>query len=662
VSSLSSSQQASDPLEELLGGRYRLLEPLSGGGFGQTFLAQDLHLPGNCRCVVKCLHLFSNAAHLKTAQRLFNTEAEVLYQLGDHDQIPRLLAHFEHEQKFYLVQELVVGKSLSELLPAGQPWMESQVVEFLRDILTTLTFVHQQNVIHRDIKPANLICRTRDSKTVLIDFGAVKQVSDQYTYSNPDASHTISIGTQGYMPNEQLAGTPRFSSDIYAVGMIAIQALTGVSPRALKLDPRTSEIEWQNLATQASPGLIAVLNKMTRYDFRARYTTAVEALVAIEQLANISRSRSFKPSFQPLIQSLTPGATAGWQTVAQTSSLLLKPLVQVSTKSVSAFRKASPSPSTAPTIRLAMLTELGQLKFRRLPLPLVGVAALGILAVMVKVSPFSQPTVQLPPASSPSPSVPSSPSASPSPVSPSPVSPSPVSPSPVSPSPKISPSPASSSSPVAQITVLQSEADSVIQVAQATVAAVLLSQADQLRQQGQSQPALDHYQQVIALNPKLAEAQWGSCYSLNALEKFAEAMTACDAALVIKPDYAEAIWSKGYSLDRQQQDQEALKLYEQAIAIKPDFAEAWNNKGAALLQLNQPTEAVAAFDQAVRLKPDFAEAWNNRGAALWKLRRLEEAVKSVNKALEIRPDYQDALRFKQEMIQQLGDDIRQKLR
>lgn len=649
MSGFPSSQQASEPPEEILGGRYRLLEPLGGGGFGQTFLAQDLHLPGNSHCVIKRLHLFSNVAHLKTAQRLFNTEAEVLYQLGDHDQIPRLLAHFEYEQKFYLAQELVVGKSLSELLLAGQPWTESQVVEFLRDILTTLTFVHQQNVIHRDIKPANLICRARDSKIVLIDFGAVKQVSDQYTYSNSDASHTISIGTQGYMPNEQLAGTPRFSSDIYAVGMIAIQALTGVSPRSLSLDPRTSEIEWQDLAVQASSGLIAVLNKMTRYDFRTRYATAVEAIAAIEQLSNISLSRSIKPpALQPLIQSLTPGTTAGWQTVAQTSNLLLKPLAQATTKSVLAFRKASTSLSTVPTIRLAMLTELGQLKFRRLPL--VGVAVLGILgilAVIIKVSPFSQPIVQSPPTSSPSPSVPSSPSASPN--------------SSASPNPKISPSPASSS-PVAQATVLLSEADAVIQVAQATVAVTLLFRAEQLRQQGQAQPALDHYQQVTMLNPKLAEAHWGRCYSLNALEKVTEAMPACDAALAIKPDYAEALWSKGYSLDRQQQDQKALNLYEQAIAIKPDFAEAWSNKGAALLQLNQPTEAVAAFDQAVRLKPDLAEAWNNRGAALWKLRRLEEAVKSVNKALEIRPDYQDALRFKQEMIQQLGDDIRQKLR
>jgi eukaryotic-like serine/threonine-protein kinase len=256
VSGFPSSEQASKLPEELLGGRYRLLEPLGGGGFGQTFLAQDLHLPGNSHCVIKRLHLFSNAAHLKTAQRLFNTEAEVLYQLGNHDQIPRLLAHFEHEQKFYLAQELVVGKSLSELLLAGQPWIESQVVEVLRDILTTLTFVHQQNVIHRDIKPANLICRAKDNKIVMIDFGAVKQVSDQYTYSNPDVSHTISIGTQGYMPNEQLAGTPRFSSDIYAVGMIAIQALTGVSPRSLSLDPRTSDssLNWETVKYFVSEG------------------------------------------------------------------------------------------------------------------------------------------------------------------------------------------------------------------------------------------------------------------------------------------------------------------------------------------------------------------------------------------------------------------------
>jgi serine/threonine protein kinase len=171
---------------------------------------------------------------LAMARRLFDTEAEVLYQLGNHDQIPRLLAHFEDNEEFYLAQEFIEGEPLTKEFAKGQPWTESQVIELLQDILQVLAFVHEQQVIHRDIKPPNLIRRQGDGKIVLIDFGAVKQVSTQVV--NPETGETnltISIGTKGYMPNEQLAGTPRFSSDVYAAGMLGIQALTGVHPKSM---------------------------------------------------------------------------------------------------------------------------------------------------------------------------------------------------------------------------------------------------------------------------------------------------------------------------------------------------------------------------------------------------------------------------------------------
>ena len=75
---------------------------------------------------------------------------------------------------------------------------------FLQDILETLAFVHRKQVIHRDIKPENLIRRDRDQRIVLIDFGSVK--------NRQPADHTAIVGTQGYMPPEQLLGSPRLNS------------------------------------------------------------------------------------------------------------------------------------------------------------------------------------------------------------------------------------------------------------------------------------------------------------------------------------------------------------------------------------------------------------------------------------------------------------------
>lgn len=270
-------------LGKLLDQRYQVIEPLGIGGFGQTYKAQDTRRPGNPTCVVKHLKpASSDPNYLQTARRLFNSEAETLEQLGNHDQIPRLLAYFEEDQEFYLVQEFIVGHLLNTELHPGKSWTENQVVSFLKDVLQILAFVHSYGVIHRDLKPDNLIRRTSDGKLVLIDFGAVKQVRTVTT--TPDLINaTVAVGTPGYMPREQILGRPQPSSDIYSLGIIAIQALTGLHPTQLPEDSRTREISWQ-YQTQVSPGLAAILNQMVRYDCRERYQSANEVLNAITQL------------------------------------------------------------------------------------------------------------------------------------------------------------------------------------------------------------------------------------------------------------------------------------------------------------------------------------------------------------------------------------------
>lgn len=273
--------QLPDP-EKLLGGRYKGVCLLGEGGFCQTFLAEDMHLPGHPRCVVKQLNpRFETEEELQTARRLFETEARVLYWLGNHDQVPRLLAHFEDDHKFYLAQELIDGTTLDQLLNDDQPWSQAAVVELLKDLLQVLTFVHQQGVIHRDIKPSNLIRRHQDGKIVLIDFGAVKQVGVKGSDRGGATDLTISIGTQGYTPSEQLAGNPQFSSDIYAAGMVAIRLLTNVHPKHLKKVPQTHEFQWQIEGISVCPELVDVLDRMVCFDFRQRYTTADEALAAL---------------------------------------------------------------------------------------------------------------------------------------------------------------------------------------------------------------------------------------------------------------------------------------------------------------------------------------------------------------------------------------------
>jgi serine/threonine protein kinase/GTPase SAR1 family protein len=273
-------------MEIVLAGRYYCIRPLGGGGFGQTFLATDRHLPGQPVCVVKQFKPRSNVEDsLQAAKRLFDLEAETLYRLGHHDQIPRLLAHFEQAGEFYLVQELVEGKPFQEKLALAGKLEEAEVIALLQDLLEVLAFVHQQNVIHRDIKPSNIIHRKADRRYVLIDFGAVKQVTAQ-TGILGQVSFTVVVGSPGYMPPEQLASQPHFSSDLYALGVVALQALSGIPAIELPRDAETGEVCCAALGDRLSisSDLARFLDSLVRYDYRHRYSTATQALNAFQAL------------------------------------------------------------------------------------------------------------------------------------------------------------------------------------------------------------------------------------------------------------------------------------------------------------------------------------------------------------------------------------------
>lgn len=274
----------SEMIGTVLSDRYQISKILGSGGFGDTYLAQDTQRPGNPICVVKQLKIVSDnpRAH-QLAQRLFSAEAATLERLGEHDQIPRLLAYFESNYSFYLVQEMIDGTLLKDLLNPQQPMSQRAVAQFLLDLLPVIQAVHAQGVIHRDIKPSNIIARHHDRRYVLIDFGAVKQISNRLTDTNARITSTVGIGTQGYMPSEQSAGLPNFSSDLYALGITAIEAVTGLPPHALQRDSH-GEIMWTHKIPDLHPGLAKLLEKMVRYDFNQRYSTASAVLQDLRQL------------------------------------------------------------------------------------------------------------------------------------------------------------------------------------------------------------------------------------------------------------------------------------------------------------------------------------------------------------------------------------------
>jgi CHASE2 domain-containing sensor protein/tRNA A-37 threonylcarbamoyl transferase component Bud32 len=264
----------------LLNQRYCITALLGSGGFSSTYLATDTQRPGEPTCVVKHLQpARTDELFLKLARRLFKTEADSLELLGYHVQIPQLLAYFEENEQFYLIQEYIAGESLEQEVRSGKRYSEPQALKLLQDVLPVLVFVHGYGVIHRDLKPSNLIRRKLDGQIAVIDFGAVKQISPDLK-ENEDV--TVAIGTVGYAPPEQFIGHPRFNSDLYALGMIAIQFLTGVPVKQLLRDSVTSQLAWRHLAV-VSPWFADILDQMVAYDFSQRYQSAIEVLQALAE-------------------------------------------------------------------------------------------------------------------------------------------------------------------------------------------------------------------------------------------------------------------------------------------------------------------------------------------------------------------------------------------
>lgn len=280
---------------QLLDRRYRVIKVLGTSAFGQTYLAADTHRPGYPQCVAKQLRPPSNTPRThQIIQLLFKKKAETLEKLGRHDRIPQLLAFFEENREFYLVEEFINGQRLSSELEIGIPLSEEQVLRILREILEILSFVHSSGTLHGNINPDNIIRRAADNKLVLINFGAVKEINSQLASTQQKRSSDSDLIISPYKPLEQLKSNPVFNSDIYALGMIAVQALTGLSGEdlaKLQESDNGNELLWRHRA-QVSQELADIIDKMIFYDSQERYQSAEEVLGDINAFFNQNSSAS----------------------------------------------------------------------------------------------------------------------------------------------------------------------------------------------------------------------------------------------------------------------------------------------------------------------------------------------------------------------------------
>ncbi|MDB9371861.1 serine/threonine-protein kinase [Nodularia sphaerocarpa] len=313
-------QTCSTPLVPLLRNRFRVIRVLSDeGGFGRTYLSEDTDKL-NERCVIKQLApKFQGTWSQNKAVELFAEEAKRLQELGEHPQIPTLLAYFEQDNCLYLVQQFVNGQNLLNELQRRKVYRPGEMQAILLHLLPVVKFIHDRGVIHRDIKPENIIRRHGDGRLSLIDFGSSKQFT-----ARVHKTIGTSIGSHGYSPLEQIRDGKAYpASDLFGLGATCFHLLTGISPFQLWMEYGYGWVtNWrQYLRSPLSTELDYVLDRLLKKDIQQRYQSADEVI------------RDLTPK-QPL--ALPPASKSfGKLPVTQISSLpvkytLLKNLVLVS--------------------------------------------------------------------------------------------------------------------------------------------------------------------------------------------------------------------------------------------------------------------------------------------------------------------------------------------
>ncbi len=281
--------QCGEPLPvhqgEIIAQRYRIIRLLGQGGFGRTYLVEDIK-QSHQKCVLKeFAPQVEQQQDLKKAKELFEREASVLKKL-QHPQIPRFHASLQAKigikDFFFLVQDYVEGDNYFELLERrlsqGQSFSEQEVIALLQKILPVLSYIHSQNVVHRDISPDNIIWRYADNLPVLIDFGGVKQLPASAGFWATKLGGIVTLlGKKGYAPEEQLRQGQAFpSSDLYSLAVTALVLLTGKEPQQL-YDSYQGSWRWGQ-EIKASACLEAILKKMLAYKPSDRYQTAEQVL------------------------------------------------------------------------------------------------------------------------------------------------------------------------------------------------------------------------------------------------------------------------------------------------------------------------------------------------------------------------------------------------
>ncbi len=283
-------------LGKILQDHYYIARQLAQKNSWTIYLAEDRTAPIDTFCIIKRLQtqieekkLTSRAWH--DLQEILTLELMHLKQVDSHPQIPEIRDFFTVDRAFYFVREFIEGQTLAEEI-ARHPLTESEVIVILRESLKCLDFIHQKNILHLNLKPSNIIRRHKDRQIFLTDFGQLKKLAEKNILQPRFLSNQNSEDREFIAPEYQ-QGNPIIASDIYALGKIAIYALSGKKSNRVEINNldnyARSVIKDLNDSQEISISskLANILNKMTCERALDRYQSATEVLKDLEQEENV---------------------------------------------------------------------------------------------------------------------------------------------------------------------------------------------------------------------------------------------------------------------------------------------------------------------------------------------------------------------------------------
>lgn len=276
----------------ILNDKYRILQTLGNRGMsGYTYLAETVNQ--STQYAIKELDPKSyEPEEVQEINMRFETEANYLKRLaGFNGQIPKFYDYFknidsEGIERNYIVQEYIEGQTLSQYMKSlGRAMSEPEVKNILSQLLPVVEYIHQKGFIHRDIKPDNIILRIDNNLPVLIDFGAVKEY--EITLIRKGPAQTLAIGTEGYYDEDQANGKPTATSDLYALGAVAVFLLTNTLPRTI--NRYGGKMLWESYVLGLSQDFMHFIDKAieprTSYAGQ-RFESAQAMIYALNQVAS----------------------------------------------------------------------------------------------------------------------------------------------------------------------------------------------------------------------------------------------------------------------------------------------------------------------------------------------------------------------------------------